>query len=197
MSGSEMTKAVVHRWRDGDEAAAEEIYLRYADRMWSPARTQIGQRPGRRSDADDVVQSVFRTFFRRHVATSSPSTSPWPSGSCCEITINKVRRKAKFHKAAIREIAREVHAPDDEMLPEILADLPKAESAFLDDRLTRLKREVEIVQLYLEGFSTGEIAARVGRSRATVRRLLNRVGGLLEERLCQDSRDWGDIVSAR
>jgi len=189
-------ESVVQRWRDGDEGAAEVIYLRYADRLWKLARTQIGQRLGRRFDAEDVVQSVFRTFFRRtrnDEFAVDQSVALWHL--LVKITINKVRRKAKFHKAAIRDIAREIHAPGDELLPETLADLPEAESSValldeLDDLLARLKdREVEIVRLCLEGFSTAEIATRVGGSKATVRRVLNRVGGLLEERFSQNSKN--------
>ena len=196
MRSRETTEAVLERWRDGDDEAAEEIYVRYADRLWKLARTQIGQRLGRRFDADDVVQSVFRTFFRRarnDEFAIDQSVALWQL--LVKITINKVRGKAKFHKAAIRDIAREIHAPGDELLPEILADVPETQSAAtlldeLDDLLARLKdREVEIVKLCLEGFSTPEIAARVGRSRSTVRRLLNRVGGLLEKRFFQNSCD--------
>ena len=196
MCRRDATEAVVQRWRDGHDEAAEEIYVRYADRLWKLARTQIGQRLGRRFDADDVVQSVFRTFFRRSRSDEfaiDQSVELWQL--LVKITINKVRRKAKFHKAAIRDIAREVHAPGDEVLPESLVDVPETQSADalldeLDDLLTPLKdREVEIVRLCLEGFSTPEIAARVGRSRSTVRRLLNRVGGLLEKRFFQNSCD--------
>ena len=110
MSGSNITKAVVQRWRDGDEGAAEEIYLRYADRLWSLARTQIGHRLGRRFDADDVVQSVFRTFLRRTrdgEFAIDQSARLWQL--LVKITINKVRRKAKFHKAAKRNVGLEEH----------------------------------------------------------------------------------------
>ena len=196
MRRREMTNDVLKRWRDGDEEAAEQLYLRYADRLWTLARTQIGHRFGGRFDADDVVQSVFRTFFRRARGGEfaiDQSVALWQL--LVKITINKVRRKAKFHKAAIRDIAREAHGLGDELLPETLADLPEAESSAalldeLDKLLAGLKdREIEIVKLCLEGFSTAEIAARVSRSRSTVRRLLNRVGGLLEKRFSQNSCD--------
>ena len=196
MCGSDGIEAVVDRWRDGDEEAVEELYVRYADRLWKVARTQISQRLGRRFDADDVVQSVFRTFFRRArngEFAIDQSVSLWQL--LVKITINKVRRKAKFHKAAKRNVGLEVHASDGEILPDILAELPDTESADvllgeLDDLLARLdERESEIVRLCLDGYSTSEIGERVGRSRSTVRRLLNRAGGLLQKRFQQDSCD--------
>jgi len=161
MCDHEATESVLQRWRDGDEEAAEELYVRYADRLWKLARTQIGQRLGRRFDADDVVQSVFRTFFRRVRGGEfviDESAALWQL--LVKITINKVRRKAKFHKAAKRNVDLEVQLSDHESLPELLTELPKAESAEvlvgeLDDLLGCLKeREVEIVRLCLENFST-------------------------------------------
>ena len=59
---SDLDAAII--WPDSsDGEAAEELYVRYADRLWKVARTRIGDRLGRRFDADDVVQSVFRTFL--------------------------------------------------------------------------------------------------------------------------------------
>jgi len=88
-----------------------------------------------------------------------------------------------------------VHATDGEILPRILTELPDVASADvlrgeLDDLLGHLEeREAEIALLRLEGYSTSEIGERVGRSRSTVRRVLNRVGSRLRKRFEQDSLD--------
>src|SRR5207249_2251792 len=60
-SGSDLT--LIRRYRIGDESAATSLYLRYAKRLRSLAKEYCTGPIARRIDADDVVQSVFRTFF--------------------------------------------------------------------------------------------------------------------------------------
>ncbi len=58
-------KSLLTRYRRGDDDAATELYLRYADRLRALATNQTSALLQQRVDAEDMVQSVFRTFFRR------------------------------------------------------------------------------------------------------------------------------------
>src|SRR5262245_38849503 len=49
----------------GDEEAARQVVDRYIDRLVALARQRLSQRLASRVDPEDVVQSVFRTFFVR------------------------------------------------------------------------------------------------------------------------------------
>src|SRR5689334_5034704 len=57
--------SVVARARAGSETAAQEIFDRFVEKLMLHARRRIGTRMNSRVDPEDVVQSVFRTFFTR------------------------------------------------------------------------------------------------------------------------------------
>src|SRR6516165_11660123 len=67
--GTRMTsdgdRTLLQLFRQGSEEAARELYERYVDRLIPLARHRLSERLARRVDAQDVVQSVFRTFFSR------------------------------------------------------------------------------------------------------------------------------------
>jgi RNA polymerase sigma-70 factor (ECF subfamily) len=58
-------QSLFRRWREGDQEAARQIYERYVDQLLALAKRRISQRLARRVDAEDILQSVFRTFFNR------------------------------------------------------------------------------------------------------------------------------------
>src|SRR5574341_751939 len=58
-------RSLLRRFRRGEEDAATLLYLRYADRLRALTVAQCSPDLAQRVDADDIVQSVFRTFFRR------------------------------------------------------------------------------------------------------------------------------------
>jgi hypothetical protein len=51
--------------RKGDEDAARELFDNYAERLLLLVRRRLSQRLASRFGPEDVLQSVFRTFFRR------------------------------------------------------------------------------------------------------------------------------------
>src|SRR4051794_21953217 len=57
---------VMARLRAGDEVAAQEVFGRYAHRLIALARSRLGERLRPKVDAEDVVQSVFKSFFVRY-----------------------------------------------------------------------------------------------------------------------------------
>ena len=58
-------RTLLKRFHGGQADAATLLYLRYAARITSFAGTQQGPDLASRFDPDDIVQSIFRTFFRR------------------------------------------------------------------------------------------------------------------------------------
>ena len=54
------------RLRAGDPRAAERLFACYAERLGHLARQNLSRKLAGRIDSEDVVQSVFRTFFRRN-----------------------------------------------------------------------------------------------------------------------------------
>jgi RNA polymerase sigma-70 factor (ECF subfamily) len=189
MSTGNSAKALIGRWQSGDVSAAEEIHYRYSQRLCALAEAQIGQRLRRRVDPEDIVQSVFRTFFRRAANGEfliDHSCALWQL--LVRITINKIRLRAQYHHADKRDLAAEVYGGSEQLMPETVARGPGPEEAAaladeIETLLTRLEpSEIEILQLTLQGYQTPEIAERLGRSRWTIRRALDRIGHRLEQR---------------
>ena len=65
MDSSDAVPELVRHWRAGDETAAARLYGRYAQQLLRLAEQHLSRRLSGRVDEEDVVQSVFRTFFRR------------------------------------------------------------------------------------------------------------------------------------
>jgi len=109
MASSPSIQDIVGRWQAGDQAAAEELFQRFSQRLWELAAAQLGRQLERRVDADDILQSVFRTFFRR---SSEGQYSFDHSGALWQmlvrITLNKIRKQAARHRAGKRDFRLEV-----------------------------------------------------------------------------------------
>ena len=176
------------RCRDGDSSATAELFRRYSERLCALAERQIGTRLQARVDGDDIVQSVFRTFFRRTTAGEfliDHASSLWHL--LVTITIHKVQKQAEHHLAGKRDPKREVSG-EEILLGHFRQEPTSDEAVALVDELETLLRtfdaeEAATVRLALEGFSSVEIADQVGVSRWTIRGRLNRVGHLLKQRL--------------
>lgn len=190
---SDASANLLERFQAGDEAAAEEIHRRYAQRLCRLAERRIGGRLARRVGPEDVVQSALRTFFRRAENGEfkiDHRGALW--NLLVKITLNKIFRQAERHGAGKRDVTAEVEFDSESPHPQAVAHEPTAEEAALLDEeleflLARLKDpEPEIVRLSIEGYSTSDIVDRVERSRWYVRQTLRRVGDQLLKRL-QDS----------
>src|SRR5262249_20882797 len=138
---------------------------------------------------EDVVQSVFRTFFRRSTAGEfqiDSSAQLW--GLLVTITLMKARAKARHHLADKRDARAEQAAGAEDWLPQAIAREPgPAEAVILVDQIEALLRGLpalhgQVLERRLQGHHVTDIAAQLGVSRQTVHRVLN----LLQQRL-QDS----------
>jgi RNA polymerase sigma-70 factor (ECF subfamily) len=183
-------RTLLNLWRGGDQQAARELFERYVDRLVSVAKRRISERLAGRIDPEDVVQSVFRTFFHR--AKEGKFTIADPDDVCrllARMTVHKVLRKVEHHTAAKRDAGAEVsHAKDAQ---ERLADLvdreptPEEANQFLDQLehfISHLRpEEREILELRMQGYGTEEVALQLGTYDRKVRRVLERIRGLAEQ----------------
>ena len=62
---SEDSVELLDRFRDGDDEAAHELFNRYVDRLVALARTRLSAQMKRRVEPEEVVQSAYRSFFRK------------------------------------------------------------------------------------------------------------------------------------
>ena len=146
----------------------------------------------RKVDPEDVLQSVFRSFFVRYAANQMQLPN-WDSlwGMLVVITLRKCGRRAEYFHAARRDVQREVssapaadHSGADW---DVSADEPSpSEAAMLTETVERLLdslegRQRQILALSLQGCSVPEISAQLGCTERTVYRVLGRVKGWLQE----------------
>lgn len=179
MTTPEAIAEFVERWRNGDERAARWLVERYAQRLTALAGKHLSQKLGARVDSEDIVQSVFRTFFHRAARGEfriENSVALWQL--LVKITLAKVRSEARRHGAAKRDMDAETGRTMDAWLPEAIASEPgPGEAAALVDLVESLldglpAKVCDIFTLHLEGHSRTEIAQRLQISRQTVCRAL-------------------------
>ena len=162
----------------GDREAVAELYQRYAGRLTS----FVASRTSGLYDADDVVQSAFRSFIR----TADKGHYDLPDGEdlwglLVVIALNKVRSRGRYAAARKRATAEAVQADE--------AGRDEDPSGVIDlwDALKRLPPvERELVELRAAGLEVDEIALRVGRSKRTVERQLRACRQTLDRLVTSD-----------
>lgn len=180
---------LISRVRAGDDAAAEVMFLKYAEQLARLAEQNLSQRVARRVDGADVVQSVFRTFFVRaergefHISSSAEL---WKL--LVQITLNKARQQGRRNSAGLRDVRRE--SDESGLLPAVPDSQPSPEEALiLNDvieqalgKLPESQRPTyeKLIELKLADYSNDEIATQLGIVRRTVERMLNRLQGAFE-----------------
>jgi RNA polymerase sigma-70 factor (ECF subfamily) len=65
MNSDQSFDDVMARLRAGDADAADALFQKFAGRLIALARRRLGGRMRRKVDPEDILQSVFRSFFFR------------------------------------------------------------------------------------------------------------------------------------
>lgn len=160
--------------QDGYEADA---VARFSRRLIALARARMPEQLKGRVDPEDVVQSVFRSFFTGNQAGEfvfQESSDVWRL--LAAITYRKVQQTIRHHHRQRRDVAREI---SQEVAPSA-GDSGSATASSLAmmveliEELTQLipERHRAVLTLRLENYSVEEIADRVGVSTRTVERAL-------------------------
>ena len=169
---------LLKQFRDGSQEAATRIYLRYARRLHALAKTRCSEQLAKRVEPEDIVQSVFRTFFRR----VSRDCYDVPDGEelwklFLVIALNKIRDEHSFHFAAKRDVRLAKGSATLERLalttpgqdPRSRLNLEMVIAEALEQLPAAYRR---IIDLRIEGHEVSAIAAATGRSKRTVERTL-------------------------
>lgn len=178
-SGADSFARVVAGLQGGDPHAASKVFERFAGRLILLARRRIDRRLSRKVEPEDVLQSVFRSFFCRY-AEDGFRLEGWDSlwAVLVVLTIRKCRRKTEQWRAARRDYRQEQAALDRSCDTIDRAPRPDeaAELADLVEQLMRSAgaREQQILSLRLQGYAIAEIAGSVGRTERTVLRILQK-----------------------
>ncbi len=185
---------LLRRFQSGDETAANELFDKYVNRLLALAGSRLSKTLNRRVEAEDIVQSAFRSFFGGTRADGFDIQSGgqlW--GLLAAITINKVRDQAKFHAAGKRAVAAEQSMNASRscygLVPSNFAEEPTIDEVVaLEEQLKSTLESLpdlqrDIFELYLQNQSPEQIAEQVRRSTRTVRRSLEQVRQMLETKI--------------
>ena len=171
--------SLLERLREGQPDAATTLYLRYAERLQRLAGYQTSDALASRVTSEDIVQTVFRTFFRR-VAQGEykivDGQDLWKL--LLVIALNKIRKSAKYHHAQKRDLRRSETYETQyfERLPDqdTPQELPYLMLKMTIDELVRGLPEAyqRIIELRIEGHTLDEIVRKTGRAKRTAERVL-------------------------
>jgi RNA polymerase sigma-70 factor (ECF subfamily) len=192
MTDSE-SAALVARWRKGDQQAAAELFQRYAGRLIALARSRLSEKFAGRVDPEDVVQSVYRSFFsevRDDRYQIERSGDLWQL--FVRITLHKLQDQVKRNLRDKRSVEREQTFGSEDSLFGIQAhvltrDPSPIEAVALADEMEAFMRQLEplerqVLELRLQGQDVKEIAENLRVGLRTVYRLLERLRSALERR---------------
>ena len=191
MADDDTFTRLMARLRSGEDAAAREVFERFADRLAALARCRFNHLLARKVDPEDVVQSAFKSFFVRHRA-GTLDVGGWDGlwNLLALITLRKCADRAEYFLADRRDAAREASGPDggngSGAWLVVLDRQPRPEEAvILAETVEHLFREVSVherpvLELSLQGYTAPEISVRLGRAERSVRRLREQIRKRLE-----------------
>ena len=179
--------------QSGDEDAARAIFEQYAERLTRLAQSRLSAALAPRFDAEDIVQSAWRSFF---VAARAGRFEVERGGDLwrllVEVTLHKLYRQVARHEAQRRSMRRQ-----EAIASAAIASIEPtpAEAAAAADELDAILRELpprgrQALALRLQGYEHAEIARQLGCHERTVRR------DLAAARRVMTARGGGDFIPA-
>jgi RNA polymerase sigma-70 factor (ECF subfamily) len=194
MSGAadEASGNLIARWRAGEQQAASELFQRYADRLIALARSQLSANLARRVDAEDVVQSAYRSFFD---GTRDGRYQYLGKGELWQllvtIMLHKLQDQARRQTAGKRSLAAEQYFGSEDSLQGMGAAVGErqpspAEALALVDEVEQTMRRLppehrRILELRLQGLNLYQIAVETHCCQRTVRRILEKIKRDIEQ----------------
>ncbi len=168
-----------------DEEAARIIVGRFTQRLLALARSRMGPRLRSKVDPEDLVQSVFKSFFAPREEGKFRLTD-WNSlwGLLSTITLRKCYNRDRLHRAASRDVRREVPLLPSQGAGEAFQQRalpsPAEEEALAKELFERLLGELEernqtILLLWMQGHECKTIAEQMGRSPRLVQLVMQRI----------------------
>lgn len=180
----ELEEGLLSRVRAKDDRATQQIFQRYAHQLARLAERQMSARIARRVDGEDVVQSVFRTFFvrmERGEFEINANDQLWKL--LVQITLRKVAKQGRHHSAEMRD--GRLEADDPQLLSALMARVPEeADAQVMNEEIDRALGVLpanqrpayrQLLELRLAGHSNTEIAEQLGVVRRTIERMLDRL----------------------
>jgi RNA polymerase sigma-70 factor (ECF subfamily) len=184
-----VNEELLARLRKGDQAAAAMVHEQFAARLVALARSRLDPRIRQKVDPEDVVQSVFSSFFARHADDQfqlADGDGLW--ALLALITVRKCGHKVEQYQSGRRSVDAEVAigpVGDSRAWEAMATDPTPSQAAILTETVETVMRQLEprqrkILELALQGTSHEEIARELACSLRTVRRALDKTRFVLK-----------------
>jgi RNA polymerase sigma-70 factor (ECF subfamily) len=170
--------SLVVRFRLGDQDAATQLYVRYSKRLTSLVKKRCSTELARCAGVEDIVQSVFGTFFRRiGQGCYEPPDGDLVWKVLLVIALNRVRSEATYYFAAKRDAHRTICGPTARNCIELKVKpggpAPERLELLVQEILERLPSRTRLLlKLRLDGFTIAESARRAQCSSRTAERVI-------------------------
>jgi RNA polymerase sigma factor (sigma-70 family) len=200
MSNTEDVSHWIDLIKEGDSVAAHQIWHHYFDRLVRSVRRNLREHNRGMSDEEDIVISVFESFYRAAGDGRFPDLSDrddlWRL--LLKMSARKIvdkrrhdRRQRRGDGIHVRSIDRD--GDQDEIL-QVIGDEPTPEMALMmEESFERLIGHLgvghlrEIAVAKLEGFSNAEIAQRLECSERTIERRLHLIREKCQQELIAEN----------
>lgn len=178
------------------EAFADAVFNRYAERLMRVARERLSTKLQSKVSPEDVVQSAFKSFFRRqHEFEFKNDDSDGLWGLLVVMTIRKCAKWVDVFGTDKRSVDREASlnaetASGHRWHEAVGRDPGPEEAAMMSELIERLMkrldtRQQQMLSLRMQGFELEEIAEQVQSSRRTVARVIAEMKNVLRELLIE------------
>jgi RNA polymerase sigma-70 factor (ECF subfamily) len=180
MAGTPSSTDLLHRAKQGSEAALNLLYEQCAARLLAYIRLRLGRELRSKLESRDILQATLLkslTHLHELKGDERESLMAW----LARIAEHEIRDRADYHRRLRRDAAREVAVDDD--APLAAAGRSALSRVILDERARRLEEAMEtllpahrevILLRSFEELSFREIAKRTGRSEDAARMLFAR-----------------------
>lgn len=183
-------KSLLSEARKGDQQALSRITRQYEDEIRLVARFRMGRLLRPYLDSVDVVQSVHRSLMAGLKNEQFDIATP---ENLVALASTIVRRKVAAQWRKLRRQQRlDEGIQSSESLPYLLQSLASGEddpakNAEIRDQIARFlaemnEKERQVIELRLEGFSTADVARRLGLDADVLRVQLSRLRRRLRQR---------------
>lgn len=198
MSKSTNVSHWIYLVKSGDSAAATRIWQHYFDRLVRSVRARMCGQNRAVSDEEDIVLSVFDSFYTAAENGRFPNLSDrddlWKLllRMAARKVVDKRRHDLRQRRGGKIRLHSLDQTGDDENVIEAIGDEPSPEMVLMmQDSVEQLFSHLGVGQLRdlavakLEGYTNAELAQRIGCSERTIERRLN----LIREKCQQELVD--------
>ena len=196
----------VSNWIDlvkaGDSAAANRIWHHYFDRLVRAVRGRLYGQNRAVSDEEDIVLSVFDSFYDAAANGRFPDLSDrddlWQllMRMSARKVVDKHRRDNRQRRGGNVSVHSLDQANDDNRVFEAIGDDPSPEMVLMmQESVEKLFSHLGVGELRelagakLEGYSNGELAARFGCSERTIERRMHLIREKCKRELFENHDD--------